>query len=42
MFNKLKRYKEGFITNIENKDFIKGLNKFIIKIISKKKKSLIF
>lgn len=38
MFKKLKGYKEGFITNIENKDFIKGLNKFIIKIIAKKKK----
>ncbi len=26
-------YKEGFITSIENNDFTKGLNSFIIKII---------
>ncbi len=35
-------YKEGFYTKIENNDFTKGLNSFIIKIISKKRKEPFF
>ena len=35
-------YKEGFFTTIENCDFTKGLNSFLIKIISKKKKEPFF
>lgn len=35
-------YTEGFFTTIENSDFANGLNSFLIKIISKKKKEPFF
>lgn len=34
---KSKKYEKGFFTNIKTEDIQKGLNKKIIKIISKKK-----
>jgi Fe-S cluster assembly protein SufB len=37
-----KKYKYGFYTNIERRQFPKGLNKLIIRLISNKKKEPIF